>query len=919
MTFMARLEIRARAVGLLLGVLSIAPGTFAQTAPSGPGAVPRGPGTGVRTPPADVPKPEAAAPEIVMPRLIHFEPAPYPPEAEHAGVEAAVVLVLDIDATGAVTRAEAVERAGLGFDEAAEAAALKFRFEPATRNGEPIAVRIRYQYRFTLSPPEPEADPGPRAPPTGNLGGMVRLGESDAPMSGVRVTLTGPGGSAQTVVTDAQGAWLVEGLSPGRYAVAVASPGFVAVEVTEDVAAGEATEVVYRLDPETEGYDIVVRGERPPREVTRRTIERREMSRIPGTAGDALRSIQSLPGVARPPGLAGLLIIRGSAPQDTEIFVDGASVPLIYHFGGLSSAVPTELLDRIDFYPGNFSARYGRVMGGIVDVSLRAPNTECTGDYGAPSDEQGCFHGLAQVDLIDTRALVQGPIADNWSFAIGGRRSWVDTWLEPVLTEAGAGVTSAPVYYDYQVIVNGRFSDDSELGLRFFGSDDRMEFLINDPAVQDPGVFGGNLRFATRFYRAQALYRVPLTRDVELTSMLSGGLSQLEFGLAQLRFQFNAYPINLRNEFAVSLMDGFKLYVGQDMLVAPFTGYVRAPAPPRPGEPDAGPFSTRPLIERENSGTVYRPAWFVEGDVRPTARTQIVPGFRVDYARDSGHVDLSPRLNARYDLIGGAAEADREDRRRRTTLKGGVGLFNQPPQFQETDVVFGTPGLESNRSVHYTAGIEQELTQQVQAGVEGYYKDLGNLVSRTPGFDGGFQYDNAGTGYVVGAETSLKYSPDERFFGWIAYTLSRSIRRDRPEDEERLFEFDQTHNLTALGSYRLGRGWEFGARFRIISGPLATPALTAPALSSLYAADAATYTPLQGRPFSRRLPLFHQMDVRIDKAWQFRTWRLSAFLDVQNVYNNPAVEALAYNYDYTASSFTTGLPIIPSLGMRGEF
>jgi hypothetical protein len=37
------------------------------------------------------------------------------------------------------------------------------------------------------------------------------------------------------------------------------------------------------------------------------------------------------------------------------------------------------------------------------------------------------------------------------------------------------------------------------------------------------------------------------------------------------------------------------------------------------------------------------------------------------------------------------------------------------------------------------------------------------------------------------------------------------------------------------------------------------------------------------------------------------------------VYNNPAVEALAYNYDYTASSFTTGLPIIPSLGMRGEF
>jgi hypothetical protein len=42
-------------------------------------------------------------------------------------------------------------------------------------------------------------------------------------------------------------------------------------------------------------------------------------------------------------------------------------------------------------------------------------------------------------------------------------------------------------------------------------------------------------------------------------------------------------------------------------------------------------------------------------------------------------------------------------------------------------------------------------------------------------------------------------------------------------------------------------------------------------------------------------------------------------LDIQNVYNNPAVEGLAYNYNYTRTSYNTGLPIIPSLGMRGEF
>jgi hypothetical protein len=57
----------------------------------------------------------------------------------------------------------------------------------------------------------------------------------------------------------------------------------------------------------------------------------------------------------------------------------------------------------------------------------------------------------------------------------------------------------------------------------------------------------------------------------------------------------------------------------------------------------------------------------------------------------------------------------------------------------------------------------------------------------------------------------------------------------------------------------------------------------------------------------------------MDKSWQMKGWRLSAFLDIQNVYNNPAVEGLAYNYNYTRTSYNTGLPIIPSLGMRGEF
>ena len=145
------------------------------------------------------------------------------------------------------------------------------------------------------------------------------------------------------------------------------------------------------------------------------------------------------------------------------------------------------------------------------------------------------------------------------------------------------------------------------------------------------------------------------------------------------------------------------------------------------------------------------------------------------------------------------------------------------------------------------------------------------------------------------------------------------MRRDTPDSPEYLFQYDQTHNLIMLGSYRLGRGWEFGGRFRIVSGNLDTAVLPPPSLPALYAADSGAYTPLQGRPYSTRLPVFHQLDLRIDKRWQFKSWRFSTYLDIQNVYNNAAVEGLTYNYNFSRQSYQTGIPIIPSLGMRGEF
>lgn len=897
---------KAGSAALVLGVVAFA-------APL-PALAQAGVGGAAATAEGEAPK----KPEVTPPTLTQFENAAYPPEAEKAGVQGSVVLKLKIDAEGNVTSAEVNEAAGHGFDEAAQSAALKFKFRPALRDGKPVAAAILYRYSFTLNT-TPAPEPAVAPPAEGEMHGVVRMRGTDEALAGIQIVATLPDGSERRALTDAEGRFEFLKLPPGQLRIRSVAPGFKEFKAEEDVAAGEATDVVYRVFPESTGIEIVIEGERPPREVTRRTIERREVDRIPGASGDALRSLESLPGVARPPPFSGLLIVRGSAPEDTNYFFDGSQIPLAYHFGGLTSVIPTELLDRIDFYPGNFSARYGRVQGGIVDVGLRTPDTRCFEDYGKVGQKNGCYHGLLQLDLIDGRAMLQGPLfgSKDWSFAIAGRRSWLDVWLKPALEESGASVTSAPVYYDYQAIVE-RKKGDSRLSFRSYGSDDRLEIIVTDPAAEDPG-FGGGVRLGVSFWRVQMQYEDKLNSSVSVNSMLSFGRNLFGFRLGTFRFDLDVWPLYARHEFGFAIADGIKLNLGLDFLTAPFTVGVRAPEPPRPGEQNTGPFITQPIRESHDEGTSFRPGWYGELELQPTPHLRVIPGARFDYARDSGHADFSPRLNARYDLIPGASSEEQATgiNRRRTTLKGGVGLFHQPPEFQETDEVFGTPGLLSPRAVHYSVGVEQEITQQIELGVEGYYKDLSRQVSRAPA-TAGFNYSNDGTGRAYGLETMLKYKADERFFGWLAYTLSRSVRKD-PDRPERLFDYDQTHNLIVLGSYRLGRGWEFGGRFTLTSGRLVTPAVPAPALTALYAADAGSYVILEGDPASRRLPFAHQLDIRIDKRWQFRTWRLGAYLDVKNVYNNAVPEDLVYNFNASDEQYQTGVPIIPSLGFRGEF
>ena len=73
------------------------------------------------------------------------------------------------------------------------------------------------------------------------------------------------------------------------------------------------------------------------------------------------------------------------------------------------------------------------------------------------------------------------------------------------------------------------------------------------------------------------------------------GKDAIDFSLGTFLFTLVDYPIYARNEFACRLADGVKLNAGLDFLTAPFDVHVRFPDPPRPGEPDPGPFVNKPV------------------------------------------------------------------------------------------------------------------------------------------------------------------------------------------------------------------------------------------------------------------------------------------------------------------------------------
>ncbi|MBI2388235.1 MAG: energy transducer TonB [Deltaproteobacteria bacterium] len=381
--------------------------------------------------------------------------------------------------------------------------------------------------------------------------------------------------------------------------------------------------------------DIVVEGER--KEVATTTIGGGEVKILPGAFGDPFRVIEALPGVT--PLISGLpfFYVRGAPPGNTGYLIDGVKVPMLFHLGAGPSVLAPGLIDRVDFHPGGYPARYGRFTGGIV-----AGET-----VGAPKRLRGEWN----VRLFDASALVESPLAAGKGEALAAGRYGYPGLLLSIFSP-----DVSLQYWDYQLRAGYRPTERDRISVFFFGAYDKLRDKKHDTTLFDAQFHRGDLRWDRTIPGGNVRVAATLMFD-------QSGLG--DDGGDDDRFKVQMHGVGLRAEMDKRLDPAVLFRGGADVWFERYRLVItddvsRETAPPATGGPPRPGPAAEPVAEGTTSSSNEPRVLFPSrADViagaradlvlKPTDRVELVPVVRIDvFSQGNATVPaIDPRLAAR--------------------------------------------------------------------------------------------------------------------------------------------------------------------------------------------------------------------------------------------------------------------------------
>ena len=703
------------------------------------------------------------------------------------------------------------------------------------------------------------------------------------PLEFVNVLVVGLGIGAST---DANGNFLITQVPPGIYRLQASFLGY-KTELTPEYRVNHVTPYV-QIEMEEENAslnEVVVTASPfqkvPESPVSLRVIGLQEIEKAPGANRDISKVVQNYPGVAFSPiGYRNDLIVRGGGPSENRFYLDGVEIPNINHFstqgasGGPVGLIDADLIRSVRFYSGAFPADKGNALSSVLDFSLRDGDME--------RNSLKATLGASEVSLSSN-----GHIGNKTSYLVSVRQSYLQALFKIL------GLPFLPAYTDASFKIKTRFDSHNELTLLGLGGIDRMklnlgiegedaEYMLSYlPEInQETYTVGGVYRhYSQRHVQSIVLSQSYLNnRNVKYRDNDESSEENLTLRLGSIEQETKLRMENTSSWSVWKVKAGFDLnysHYKSNEYRKVFANALRE-------------------YDYHTDLSLWRWGMFASVDyAAPDKSFTASMGVRTDGNNYSDKMkelwrQLSPRLSVSYRLVEGL------------TLSGHVGLYYQLPSY--TALGFkGEEGEYVNRHLDYISVSQESLglswtpNENMELSVEGFYKLYGHmpfsLSDQIPLSCKGNDYGTIGNealsseakGRSYGVELMFKWLLTQKLNLSSSLTIFKSEFKDGEQGSYVPSAWDNRFILNMSGTYNFPKHWSLGAKVSCIGGSPYTP----------YDVEKSSLVEawnVQGRAYydysrynQERLPVFGQLDVRVDKTFYLKKCMLGFYLDIQNI------------------------------------
>jgi len=737
--------------------------------------------------------------------------------------------------------------------------------------------------------------------PAGVLTGQVSDASTGEPLAGSNIFVIG---TEYGAIADVFGRFKIEDLPAGTYPVRISLIGY-EDKVKSDIVISPTMMAEIRVELK---HSVIESGEvvvARPGFFTKpsgallsvQSQSNEEIRRLPGSFLDVVRATSNLPGVAEVQAGRNDLIVRGGAPTENLFIVDNIEVPNINHFGtqgssgGPLSYLNLDFVDNTRFYTGGFGVKYGDRLSSALDIRLRDGRDDRPG-------------GRATVSASQFGLDFEGPIGSKGNLLVSARRSYLDFLFRAF------GFEFVPEYWDFLAKANYQPNFKNRLSFIGIAAFDDIKFFYDDEEDR---------------YENSRRLDSSLDQFVGALSwrhLIPHGFITLSTGQISTSYDYTQkdsllspiftsgsreYESFLRLEAQLNLAENTDMLAGLVGKLVRTKGNIHL-------EPFSNTYGEELFVDTKYDLTANKNSGYLQishgvGRLRTTA------GIRVDYFDLIADMwAIAPRLSASLILSS------------RLSLIGSTGRYYQTPSLVWLSSNEYNRNLDFVGANQYVGGAEFLIREDTKISVEGYHKGyfdvpasiqqdyivMSNVGAGFGGSEGSFSsfgidsLSSDGKGRAFGVEVFIQKRLSEiPCYGTVSLSFNRSEYAGidgvfRPGSYDRAF----IGNIS--GGYIFNERWEFGTKFRIVTGRPYTP------FSSDGQQEPALYN-------SERVKTNHSLDIRVDRRWFFAGWSLTAYVDIENIYDRKFSEVPRYNARTGEIESLNELGIFPTIGISVEF